>query len=249
MKHDISERIIQNLVDKHNLTRGQIIVEIEKTFSAMLSTWHRKNVVVIFSERQLTAQAYVKNADGLKQIPVELSVIRGWNTIKRIIIQNCEKASCLQKIKKYKEKEHQLVWGEILKKNNNGHLAVEIDFEGSPVIATCLINHIGVHERNVVRAGDVKAFHVRRVEAVFFKRVPRFKVMVDRVSKTLVEILLKEKLGDIGGLINLKCKKRYVGHKSFVVSNHYLPGKIIKEVKNELKEHIQVTVQEKKNRK
>ena len=242
MEKTVYSNIIAEFVDRHGLPKGQVISEIERTFSGMLSKWHKKNVVVLFSEEGIHAQAYEKTPNGLIQIPIELKKMKGWNTIKRILDQNLSKASLLQKIRKYKRLEHTLVRGEILRKNNNGHLAVEINLElFQPIIATCLINHIGVHERHLIRPGDVKAFHVRRVEPVSLNGTPRLRISVDRVSKTLVELLLKERCEEQKN-IKIKCTKRYVGHKSFVSTNQRIWKKHILDVRQELREHIQVTI-------
>jgi len=68
------------------------------------------------------------------------------------------------------------------------------------------------------------------------------KVLVDRVSKTLVENLLREKLGDTSGKYRIRCLRRYVGHKSMVVTNRLLPKKVIIAVDRELKERVQVLI-------
>ncbi|MCP3928861.1 MAG: hypothetical protein GY705_07155, partial [Bacteroidetes bacterium] len=51
-------QIIDAFVNKHGLSKGQVIAEIERTFSSMLSRWHRKNVVVVFTDDQLSALGY-----------------------------------------------------------------------------------------------------------------------------------------------------------------------------------------------
>jgi hypothetical protein len=66
--------------------------------------------------------------------------------------------------------------------------------------------------------------------------------MVDRVSKTLVETLLKEQLGYSAEKMTIRCTKRYVGQKSFVVTSRRIPKPAIMAVTRELKEHMQVRV-------
>jgi hypothetical protein len=60
------------------------------------------------------------------------------------------------------------------------------------------------------------------------------------VSKTLVETLLKNNLGPEAERISLRCVKRYVGHKSFVLTTRRLPKSAIKAVSQELNERVQV---------
>ena len=235
------QEIIRSFVDKYGLSRGQVIAEIEKTFSSMLSQWHGQNVVALFSDDQLQALGYHGQSGMMRQVPITLTTMRGWNTIKRILDMNLGKAACLEEVARYKKKEHQLQWGEIIKKNNDGSLYVEIEIEpGTPVIAVCPGNHLGIHERDMLTVGQRRAFHLRRVEPVLLQNTPRVKIGIDRVSKTLVEKLLHSRMENKN--IRIHCLARYVGHKSFVESTTFLPKKIILAASRELNEHIQVKV-------
>lgn len=233
--------IIRSFVDKYGLSRGQVIAEIEKTFSSMLSQWHRKNVVAMFSDDRLMALGYHENIGVVEQTLIELSTMRGWNTIKRILENNLSKAACLQVVARYKRIEREMRWGKIITQKSDGGFYVEIEIENErPVIAVCPGNHVGVHERDELMVGQRRAFHLRRVEPVFLKNTPRIKVSVDRVSKTLVENLLRSQVEKRDVIIH--CLTRYVGHKSFVESSAFLPKKVILAVSRELNEHIQVRV-------
>lgn len=232
--------IISSFVDKYGLSRGQVIAEIEKTFSSMLSRWHGQNVVVMFGDDQLTAFGYHHNSAEMVQVPIELTTMRGWNTIRRILDKNLGRAACMQEVAKYKHKEHGLFWGEIIKKNNDFSLSVEIEIEpGTPMVTTCLANHIGVHEREKIIVGQRRAFHLRRVDPIRLNGTPRIRILVDRVSKNMVSGLLRSQLN---GAIKIRCLKRYVGRKSFVESSGFIPKKVILDASRELGEHIQVKI-------
>lgn len=240
--------IIGLFVDKYGLTRGQVIAEIEKTFSSMLSRWHQKYVVCMFSDGQLVAHGYHEDATGTKQVPIELSTMRGWNSIKRIIDKNLGTAACLQEIASYKRKEQQMMWGEIVKqKSDSFSVELEID-QCKPILADCPLHYVGVHERDQLAVGQKRAFHIRRVEAVYLHDTPRTKITVDRVSKNLVTALLKSHLGQRYKGITIRCHNRYVGMKSFVATNDFLPKKVILAASHELGEHIQVKVDKEKSK-
>ncbi len=70
--------------------------------------------------------------------------------------------------------------------------------------------------------------------------ISRTQITVDRVSKTLVEKLLVSELQSCLTQIKVHCKKRYVGQKSFVETNNFIPKKTILQASKELGEHIQV---------
>jgi len=136
-----------------------------------------------------------------------------------------------------------LCWGEIVTCDSRKNFHVEIEvIPGEKVTAVCPLNRVGLHERSSdnFSIGMKRAFHIRRVDPVVLNGTPRLKVMVDRVSKTLVESLLKEQLGFSAEKMTIRCTKRYVGHKSFVVTSRRIPKSAILAVTRELNERMQV---------
>ena len=234
--------IIAAFIDKYRLSRGQVIAEIERTFSSMLSRWHRKNVVVVFSEGQLLAVAYHDDAAGIIQTPIDLAAMRGWNTIKKILDKNLSMAACFDEVSKYKHRENSVIWGEVISQNETS-MGVELEMEfGVTLYARCPLKYLGKHERNQLCVGDRRAFHLRRVESVLLGDTPRTQITVDRISKSLVEQLLKEQLGPASSKMTIRCQKRFVGQKSFIESSAYIPKKAILSTSKELGEHIQVRI-------
>ena len=220
------------------------MAEIESVFSAILSKWYRLEVMVFFREDlQLEAVVYNKSSGVVTQRLVDLAEIRGVNTLKKHLATNLAKAALLKQTNRYKFYEKELRWGEIIACNCDQNYHIETNVvPGEKVIAICPLNRIGVHERHSEQfsVGRKRAFHLRRVDPVFLNGTPRLKVMVDRVSKTLIETLLKEQLGSNAERITIRCTKRYVGHKSFVLTSRRLPQTAIKAVTQELNEQIQV---------
>lgn len=238
--------IIQNFVDTYGLTRSQVIAEIEKTFSSMLSRWHQCNVIVVFTGKTLSAVGYKDTPHGPEQVQIDITAMRGWNTIKRILDKNLGKAACLEEVSRYKRREHGVFWGNVISRDEN-NLGVELNLEfGVTLLATCPLRYIGKHERDYLRPGDQKAFHLRKVEAIQVGDTARTHLTVDRVSKNLVEKLLVSDLRAYLNDVKVVCKNRYVGHKSFVESNTFLPKRVILQTSQELEEHIQVKVVKKK---
>ena len=71
--------IINSFVDKYGLSRGQVVAEIEKTFSTMLSRWYGTGTVVLFADDYLQALHYAKQSGIPLQNQLDLVSVRGWN--------------------------------------------------------------------------------------------------------------------------------------------------------------------------
>jgi len=231
---------------KYGLSRGEVMAEIEAAFSAMLSRWHRLPLLVFFREDlRLEAVAYNDSGGVVMQRPIDLAAMEGRNSILRFLENSLARASVIKETGQYKRFEREMRWGEVIGRDQDENLLVETEVvPGEKIIATCPLNRIGIHERkgHTFRTGQRRAFHLRYVEPVTVNGTPRLRVVVDRVSKTLVENLLREELSDVAGKYTIRCLKRYVGHKSMVVTNRRLPKRAIIAVDRELKERVLVLV-------
>lgn len=238
------QQLITVFTQKHQLTALEGMAEIERFFSATLSHWYGIEVMVFFrDDLQLEAVAYNKHGGVVRQRVIDLTTISGFNSLKKQLESGLAKAALLKQTRCYKYHEQELRWGEITSRDFQNNLYVETEvFPGEKITAICPLNRIGVHERNTkaFSIGTRRAFHLRRIEPVLLNGTPRLNVVVDRVSKTLVEILLKEHLGPSAETISIRCTKRYVGHKSFVVASRPLPKSAIIAVTRELGEKMEV---------
>lgn len=238
--------IISSFTGKYGLTKTEVMTEIEAVFSTMLSRWYRLQVMVFFrADLGLEAVAYNESGGVIMQTSIDFCMIKGRKTLLRHLEDHLAKTAVLKETAIYKNYEKEWCWGEIVGRDQEGNLLVETKVVLSEsVIAVCPLNRIGIHERNTVEfsLGRKRAFHLRRVEPVFLNGTPRLKVIVDRVSKTLVENLLKSHLGAEAEKIQVRCVKRYVGHKSIVLTTKPLPKRAIIAVDRELKERVQVKI-------
>ena len=239
-------KIIESFTDKYCLTRAEVVVEIEAVFSAMLSQWYQLEVMTFFREDfHLEAVAYNNSGGVIMQQSVDLSEMKGRNTIIRQLEMKLAKVAVLKQTAHYKPFERELLWGEIAAIDAEHNLFVETEVvPGEKVTAMCPLNRIGLHERHTKNfsVGRRRAFHLRRVEPVFLNGTPRLKVIVDRVSKTLVENLFRSQPELIEDKVQFRCVKRYVGHKSIVLTTKPLPRNAIIAVDRELKERVQVLI-------
>ena len=240
--------IITSLAEKHSLTRAEVMTEIEDVFAAQLSQWYRLPVMVFFrDDLRLEAVAYNGSGGVIMQRLLDLSEIKGKGTLRRQLMANLAKAVVIKQAVRYKCFERELLWGKVTACDPEHALYIETEIiPGERITAVCPINRIGIHELHAggFVIGSTRAFHLRRVELVMLHDTPRLKVIVDRVSKTLVENLLKSQFGADEDAIKLRCVKRYVGHKSLVLATKRLPKAAILAVDRELKERLQVQVVE-----
>ena len=238
--------IITSLAEKHSLTRAEVMTEIEDVFAAQLSQWYRLPVMAFFRD-DLRLEAVIYNDTGgvVMQRLVDLSEIKGRGVLKKQLEVKLTKAAVLKQTARYKFYEKGLLWGEITACDPAQNLYVETEvIPGVRVTAICPANRIGIHERHSGSfvIGSKRAFHLRRVEPVFLHGTPRLNVVVDRVSKTLVETLLRSQLEPDAAGVTIRCLKRYVGQKSLVLATKTLPKAAIIAVDRELRERVQVQI-------
>ncbi len=124
---------------KYCLTRSEVIVEIEKVFSEVFSRRYGFEVMIVLqSDDHLEVVAYDRVDGVLLQKSIDVTRTRGWNTIKRHLEKNLEKASVLKQTRQYKYYERELRWGEITGNDpgRNYHVEIEI-IPGETMTAVC----------------------------------------------------------------------------------------------------------------
>ncbi|QQG64619.1 hypothetical protein [Desulfobulbus oligotrophicus] len=240
------QSIILSLASRYTLSTAEVIQEVESAFARQLSQWYRQEVMVFLREgMQLEVVTYSKlNGLPVQQI-LDLPAVLSRNQFKAILENHLAMAAVIKQVRLLKGFERRLLWGEVVCNRVGDHLLVEIEIiPDEPIIATCPLNRIGLHERHAGRLqpGQRRAFHLRRVEPVLVNDTPRTKVVLDRVSKTLTENLLRHYLGDRADRFHFRCLKRYVGHKSIVLTTRRLPREVIIAVDRELQERIEVRI-------
>ena len=240
------QSIIASLASRHGLSRAEVLLEIESAFSTLLSRWCRREVLVHFRQDLcLEAVAYARVNGIVHQRVIDLPALLERSRLSDFLERRLETAGVCDQVRRYKPCEHNLLWGEIVGSDAEGNLRVAAEIlPGEPVLALCPLNRIGVHERCTggFQLGKRRAFHLRRVEAVERNGIARVQVVLDRVAKTLVETLLREQLGTQADRIRCHCLKRYVGHRSLVVTDQRLPKAAILGVDHELRERVEVRI-------
>ena len=240
--------IIGDFVEKYELTREQVIPEIERAFSMMLSRWYKMEVITLYSGGRLQVFGYSKvngcyelrEFDLLRDTPKK-DKLRGWNTIKREIEKSM--LSAVNREKFYMHRNDKTIgWGSIRDIVPGNKLIVRLELAGKfAVYAECPFTKIGNHERltSAFALGEKRAFWVWAIHPVTLNGTPRLSVLLNRTSKNLPASLLKEKVKDRN--LTVKCSRRYPGRKSFLTTNKFIPKSAILAVENELREHIEVT--------
>ena len=245
------EAILTSFVDQYGLSRRVVLEIIQTTLAKMLSQWHGGiEVMVLYREGRLQAIGYrpEDRTGGFEDREIDLSTMRGWNTIKRAIDQAMTRQVCLKETRAFKTREHELRWGEILQRNGD-HFLVEIALDdGQLILAECPYKRIGKHERDLPAfdRGRKRAFHLRRIDPVMLNGTPRLRVILDRESKRLPECLLRERLiAHKFRMVDLKmeCTRRIVGGITKIRTNQRIIRDAILETAYELNgERIEVKV-------
>ena len=240
------QSIILSLASRYALSPAEVIQEIESAFARQLSQWYRQEVMVFLREgMQLEVVAYGKKNGLPVQHILDLPAVLSRNQFKTILENHLATAAVIKQARLLKGFERRLVWGEVVRNRTGDHLLVETEIiPDEPIIAICPLNRIGLHERHTGRfqPGQRRAFHLRRIEPMLVNGTPRTKVVLDRVSKTLTENLLRHHLGDSAHRFRFHCLTRYVGHKSIVLTTRRLPREVIVAVDRELQERIEVRI-------
>ena len=240
------QSIILSLASRYALSTAEVIREVESAFACQLSQWYRQDVMVFLREgMQLEVVAYSKKNGLPVQRTLDLPAVLSRNQFKTILENHLATAAVIKQVRLLKGFERRLLWGEVVRNRTGDHLLVETEIiPDEPIIAICPLNRIGLHERHADRfqPGQRRAFHLRRIEPVLVNDTPRTKIVLDRVSKTLTENLLRHHLGDAAHRFQLRCLKRYVGHKSIVLATRRLSREVIIAVDRELQERIEVWI-------
>ena len=161
---------MQNIIDlfakQYGLTRNEVMAEIENVFSTVLSRWYRLEVMVFFrNDLQLEAVAYNKVNGVTMQRLIDLTEIRGPNTLRKHLEKSITRAAVLKQTRYYKSYEKELCWGDVIAHDSEQNIFVETEIiPGQIVTAVCPLNRIGLHERNSgnFSIGMRRAFHVRQ---------------------------------------------------------------------------------------
>ena len=238
--------IFEELAQRHGLSNDEVVMVLESFLSEAFTKRHRWEIMVVV-DRHLHVEAVAYEMEGgiMRQRRFDLSRFTSDKALEKRLSAYLERIALVKQSSRHKAFERTLIWGEIVSKGSDQSLRVETKiFPETPIIAVCPLNRVGVHERNGshLAPGSTRAFHLRRVEPVVFGTVPRLKITLDRVSKTLVENLLKSWLQDNGIKAVVRCLKRYVGHKSVVQADRRLPKEAVLFVDREVKERICVVI-------
>lgn len=238
--------LLEDLAQLHGLSSGEVVVALESFLSKSFSKRHRREIMVVV-DRHLHFEAVVYEMDRgiIRQRRLDLRRFKSDKALEKRLGAYLERIALVKQSSRYKPFERTLIWGEIVSKGPDQSLHVETKiFPENPIVAACPLNRLGIHERRGAHLapGATRAFHLRQVEPVVFGSIPCLKITLDRVSKTLVENLLKSWLQDHGLKTEVRCLKRYVGHKSIVLADRHVPKETVLYVDRELRERVEIAV-------
>jgi len=234
------------LGDRYSLSQKEILAELESILSEALSERYRLEITCHLRENLQIEIISHKFQDGvIKQHLAHIPKNLHYSKIQTLLEYRLVTSSVINQVRRLKTYEKQMIWGQISHKSPDGHIYIETEIlPAEPLVAICPTNRVGIHERHRphLQKGQVRAFHLRHVDPVLLNGLPRVKIVVDRVSKTLTENLLLFHLGEKAHQFQIRCVKRFVGHKSVVLAKKPLPKDVIIAVDRELRERIEVHI-------
>lgn len=135
--------------------------------------------------------------------------------------------------------------GEITRVGDDGSLIVTLEiadhYRRLILIGICPTRFQPKHERQRYLPGTVKEFYITSVVPVMVNhRSTKVRVQLNRISKELPRLLLKER----SRISGIQCLKRIPGAFSTIVTPSRISKDVINSVGKELKEHLYVSIQE-----
>ena len=121
-------------------------------------------------------------------------------------------------------------------------LEIEDHFRRLALIGVCPVRFIPPNERKVLAVGEMKTFLVTSVLPIREKGRAKVLIRLSRISKSLPEVLLRERTGEM----SIRCVRRIAGAFSVIESARKLLKDDILAVGLELKERIIVRIAEEK---
>ncbi len=110
--------------------------------------------------------------------------------------------------------------------------------ENSAREGICLSRQVPPQERGCLHIGAKKTFLITSILPILEKDKAKVLTRLSRTSKTLSEILLREKTGEL----SIRCRRRIAGVFSEIETSQRIPKEVIQSVSNELGERIIVRV-------
>lgn len=228
--------IPHDLLIKYDLPAPEAALAIEEAISGILSRAFNKDIMVNIGE-----ELEVVALDDRRIDPATLS-----RQIKRQIRYQIERE--LEKRQSLREQEYlrslrgRIIFGDVRKVSTNGDrtIALEVEDRFRSLILTgiCPARQVPPHERGCLHIGAKKLFLITSVLPVLEKGKAKVLIRLSRTSKTLPEILLREKAGEL----SIRCRRRIAGAFSEIETSQRISKESIQSVSDELGERIIVRV-------
>ncbi|MBE0574412.1 MAG: hypothetical protein IH613_00790 [Desulfuromonadales bacterium] len=228
--------IPHDLLTKYDLPAPEAALAIEDAISGILSRAFNKDIMVNVGE-----ELEVVALDDRRIDPATLS-----RQLKRQIRYQIERE--LEKRQSLREQDYlrslrgQIIFGDVRKVSTNGDLTIALEvedrFRSLILTGICPARQVPPHERGCLHIGAKKLFLITSVLPVMEKDKAKVLIRLSRTSKTLPEILLREKAGEP----SIRCRRRIAGAFSEIETSQRISKESIQSVSDELGERIIVRV-------
>jgi len=235
--------IIQEYEELYELPRDQILEGIQSAFEAVLRERYQRPIQVMLSEGNFEIVQYGMKNGVYSQFPLPIENIRGWNTLEKRIRVYLQKQSVFKDYDNLNRYHNTLVWGTHVATGDDGVAYFTCRLRlGEDIVCVCEPRRqMLVERREGYILGEIRAFMVLKIRAVLYEGVPRLKVALDRTSKNLPILLLREGLVKEGFYLKeapMVPILRIPGDRSVIATRGDIPRRISQRVEEELREKL-----------
>lgn len=237
---------LAEMICMYQLPRATILDTIEKTMSEVLASRYRSEEIQVRIDdvnQQVSILAFsMLNGGTWREIPE--SRLSGIKNLHRHIQSALEKACVVREVKKIRPYCNQIHQGTVTQITRDGSLYVEIELlPGQPAVTGfCPTHNLAASERGRFFCGDKRYFYLSSCAPVMVGRVARTRLILDRRTKKLPQMLLTQWFENPPQGLRITCRARRPGLRSEIWTTHKIPRNTLEAVRAELSEQLFVLI-------
>lgn len=234
---------INELSDQYNLRKSVVISEIEIAISNFLKLELGEDIECIYDQNkdEFKIYAYKGDMSNLVEISPKKIHIKNLNEMLYVVQARLISQTLEKDFQYYERKVHSLILGKVVKILDNQMLIVEYDDKetGETIYGECPVFFQPEREVGRYVIGYEYLFYISKVLVTTKYGMPKLLMELNRKTKTIVDILLKQELAKHNIFdIKITSIKRIAGAYTGLFADKSIPREVIKTVADYLEERI-----------